>query len=82
MVFMVVSYPLWAIGSVLIGGNDRFIYGRTNEGRRLAAKTFPWRQRDPCNPRPSRIHQTLRVTPAMKAGISDEVWGLEEIAGL
>lgn len=30
----------------------------------------------------ARIHQTLRVTPAMEAGISDHVWSLEEIAGL
>lgn len=29
-----------------------------------------------------RIHQTLRVTPAMEAGVSDHVWSLEEIAGL
>lgn len=29
-----------------------------------------------------RIHQTLQVTPAMEAGISDHVWSLEEIAGL
>jgi IS1 family transposase len=29
-----------------------------------------------------RIHQTLRVTPAMEAGISDHVWTLEEIADL
>jgi IS1 family transposase len=29
-----------------------------------------------------RVHQTLRVTPAMEAGISDHVWSLEEIAGL
>jgi IS1 family transposase len=29
-----------------------------------------------------RIHQTLRVTPAMEAGITDHVWGLEEIANL
>jgi IS1 family transposase len=27
-----------------------------------------------------RIHQTLRVTPAMEAGLSDHVWSLEEIA--
>jgi len=25
-----------------------------------------------------RIHKTLRVTPAMEAGVSDHVWGLEE----
>jgi len=30
----------------------------------------------------ARIHQTLRVTPAMEAGIADHVWTLEEIAGL
>jgi IS1 family transposase len=29
-----------------------------------------------------RIHQTLRVTPAMEAGISDHVWSLEEIVAL
>ena len=29
-----------------------------------------------------RVHKTLRVTPAMEAGISDHVWGLEEIANL
>jgi IS1 family transposase len=30
----------------------------------------------------ARIHKTLRVTPAMEAGISDHVWGIEEIARL
>src|ERR1039458_4496466 len=30
----------------------------------------------------ARIHQTLRVTPAMEAGISDHVWTLEEIVNL
>jgi hypothetical protein len=30
----------------------------------------------------ARIHQTLRVTPAMKAGIADDVWMLAEIVGL
>jgi len=29
-----------------------------------------------------RIHKTLRVTPAMEAGISDHIWSLEEIAQL
>jgi IS1 family transposase len=29
-----------------------------------------------------RIHKTLRVTPALAAGISDHVWSLEEIAAL
>jgi IS1 family transposase len=30
----------------------------------------------------ARIHQTIRVTPAMKAGIADHVWDVEEIVGL
>jgi hypothetical protein len=30
----------------------------------------------------ARIHQTLRVTPAMEAGICDHVWSAEEIARL
>jgi IS1 family transposase len=29
-----------------------------------------------------RVHQTLRVTPAMEAGIADHVWSVEEIVGL
>jgi hypothetical protein len=29
-----------------------------------------------------RIHQTLRVTPAMEAGIAGHVWGMEEIVAL
>jgi hypothetical protein len=29
-----------------------------------------------------RIHQTLRVTPAMEAGITDHVWSLSEIVAL
>lgn len=30
----------------------------------------------------ARVHKTLRVTPAMEAGLSDHVWSLEEIASL
>ena len=29
-----------------------------------------------------RVHQTLRVTPAMEAGISDHVWNVEEVVTL
>ena len=29
-----------------------------------------------------RIHQTLRITPAMQAGVSDHVWELSELIGL
>jgi hypothetical protein len=30
----------------------------------------------------ARIHRTLRITPAMAAGVTDHVWSLEEIAAL
>jgi hypothetical protein len=29
-----------------------------------------------------RVHQTLRVTPAMEAGIADHIWSVEEIVEL
>jgi hypothetical protein len=29
-----------------------------------------------------RIHRTLRVTPAMEAGVANYVWSDEEIVGL
>jgi hypothetical protein len=30
----------------------------------------------------ARIHQTLRVTPAMEAEVADHIWTLEEIVAL
>jgi len=29
-----------------------------------------------------RVHQSLRVTPAMEAGLADHIWSLEELIGL
>ena len=29
-----------------------------------------------------RVHQTLRVTPAMEAGLADHVWEIEELVAL
>jgi hypothetical protein len=29
-----------------------------------------------------RVHKTLRVTPAMEAGLADYIWSLEELCGL
>ena len=31
---------------------------------------------------PARVHKTLRVTPAMEAGIADHVWSFEELVAL
>jgi hypothetical protein len=30
----------------------------------------------------AHVHQTLRVTPAMEAGVSDHVWSTEDIVNL
>jgi len=30
----------------------------------------------------ARVHQTLRVTPAMEAGVSNHVWTIQEIVAL
>ena len=27
------------------------------------------------------MHQTLRVTPAMEAGLTDQVWSVKELVG-
>jgi IS1 family transposase len=29
-----------------------------------------------------RVHQTLKITPAMAAGVADHVWGVDELIGL
>ena len=29
-----------------------------------------------------RVHKTLRITPAMAAGVCDHLWGLDELIGL
>lgn len=29
-----------------------------------------------------RVHQTLRVIPAMEAGITDHIWSIEEVVSL
>ena len=29
-----------------------------------------------------RVHQTLRVTPAMEAGIADHIWEIDELVAL
>ena len=29
-----------------------------------------------------RIHQSLRVTPAMEAGVTDRLWSIEDVIGL
>ena len=29
-----------------------------------------------------RIHKTLRITPAMAAGVSDKLWSMEDVANM
>jgi hypothetical protein len=29
-----------------------------------------------------RVHQTIRVTPAMEAGIADHIWTIEELISI
>jgi hypothetical protein len=36
----------------------------------------------PPRPKPIHGHQTLRVTPAMAAGVANHVWSLEETVNL
>jgi hypothetical protein len=48
---------------------DFWILARTNQ---LAGSQLPV----------GRVHKTLRITPAMAAGMTDHVWSLEEIAML
>jgi hypothetical protein len=38
-------------------------------------------RRTDCNVNFCRIHQTLRVTPAMEAGIAGTVWTLSDLLG-
>jgi hypothetical protein len=30
----------------------------------------------------ARVHMTLKSTPAMRAGVADHLWSIEEIVGL
>ena len=30
----------------------------------------------------SRVHRSLRVTPAMEAGLTDHIWSVEELLGI
>jgi hypothetical protein len=69
---------------------DWKIESQKSEGRGQSTGIFD--QRHPGHPRLNpyprrfgnfcRIHQTLRVTPAMEAGVSDHVWELAEVIAL
>jgi hypothetical protein len=41
-----------------------------------------WRENFICITTSGAFHQTLRVTPAMEAGVANHVWSVEEIVGL
>jgi hypothetical protein len=58
--------------------HERRIHGRRHAGVRLVyavAITFFYHNF-------VRIHQTLRMTPALKAGIADYKWSIEEMVDL
>jgi RNA polymerase-binding transcription factor DksA len=55
--------------------------GETSE-RRLRARRRVRRHNNFGHVSNRRVHQTLRVTPAMEAGVTDHVWSVEEIVAL
>jgi len=65
--------PRRALSSGFGGGSRLQQEGREPRGGHSAY--FMW-----CNF--GRVHQTLRVTPAMDAGVTNHVWSVEEIVGL
>jgi hypothetical protein len=61
------------------------VFGSNIDFAQLVKFTVRQRQRDPSASMYynfGRIHQTLRITPAMGAGVSAHVWELEDIAAL
>jgi hypothetical protein len=51
------------------------LFEEDRESRAAVALHFMWHNF-------GRVHQTLRVTPAMKAGVADHVWTVAEIVAL
>ena len=49
------------------------------EGKRSSFFSVPTRRARNARPRAKRLHRSLRVTPAMAAGVSDRFWTLEEL---
>ena len=52
----------------------------TASGPKLRTWRTPWHYTTRYNF--AKIHKTLRVTPAMEAGISNDVWSLDAVVGL
>jgi hypothetical protein len=49
----------------------------------LRSKEAPEPQASPVNPEEKEEpEETLRVTPAMEAGLTDHIWSLQELVGL
>jgi hypothetical protein len=59
------------------GGGGFFIYQVSIQEGGIDIPALYFMQYNFC-----RIHQTLRVTPAMEAAIADHVWTMEEIVNL
>jgi hypothetical protein len=54
----------------------------TNTFRRKSKTTAAPSPCTSCTTTFAGVHQTLRVTPAMAAGVTDHVWEIAEIVGL
>lgn len=54
---------------------DECVLEKTGESRRDGGTLFMYYNF-------GRVHQTLRVTPAMEAGIANHVWSIQEIVEL
>ena len=83
------TYFVWSISSTIERENRRGLGVAGTLGRRafVALAVIPRRLLneslvDFMYYNFGRVHQTLRVTPAMEAGIANHVWSVEEIVAL
>lgn len=68
------------IPSVVFYANGPLALGTAGASWHFTLVVGSWLRRGAANF--ARIHQTLRVTPAMAAGVTDRVWEIGEIVDL
>jgi hypothetical protein len=54
----------------------------TSASQRSSRTTLTWLRSTMPNYNFCRVHQTLRWTPAIEAGLANHVWNLSELVGL